>query len=58
MTPTRPARGMSNQQIGEELGISEKTVKNHVSGLLTKLGMRRRTQAAVYHLERESKRVG
>jgi two-component system response regulator DevR len=51
------ARGMSNKQIGDELGITEKTVKNYVSGLLTKLGMRRRTQAAVYQLQRESKRV-
>lgn len=46
------ARGLSNQQIGDELGITEKTVKNYVSGLLTKLGMRRRTQAAVYQLQR------
>ncbi|MCE3277726.1 MAG: response regulator, partial [Propionibacteriaceae bacterium] len=37
-----------NRQIGERLFLAEKTVKNYVSGLLTKLGMQRRTQAAVY----------
>ncbi len=40
--------GMTNKQIGGELGLTEKTVKNYVSGLLAKLGMERRTQAAVY----------
>jgi two-component system, NarL family, response regulator DevR len=42
------ADGLTNRQIGERLGIAEKTVKNYVSGLLSKLGMQRRTQAAVY----------
>jgi DNA-binding NarL/FixJ family response regulator len=42
------ADGMTNRQIGEQLELAEKTVKNYVSGLLTKLGMERRTQAAVY----------
>ena len=42
------ADGLTNRQIGEHLGIAEKTVKNYVSGLLAKLGMERRTQAAVY----------
>ncbi len=40
--------GMTNRQIGESMFLAEKTVKNHVSRLLGKLGMRRRTQAAVY----------
>lgn len=40
--------GMTNKQIGGKLGLTEKTVKNYVSGLLAKLGMERRTQAAVY----------
>jgi two-component system, NarL family, response regulator DevR len=40
-------RGLTNRQIGESLGISEKTVKNHVSHLFVKLGVERRTQAAV-----------
>ena len=44
--------GLTNRQIGERLGLAEKTVKNYVSGLLAKLGMERRTQAAVYGLER------
>ncbi len=43
--------GLTNRQIGERLGLAEKTVKNYVSGLLAKLGMERRTQAAVYRLE-------
>ena len=42
------AEGMTNRQIGEVLDLAEKTVKNYVSGLLAKLGMERRTQAAVY----------
>lgn len=40
--------GLTNRQIGERLFLAEKTVKNYVSGLLTKLDMERRTQAAVY----------
>ncbi len=46
--------GLTNRQIGDRLGLAEKTVKNYVSGLLAKLGMERRTQAAVYRLERRS----
>ena len=42
------AEGLTNRQIGERLGIGEKTVKNYVTGLLAKLGFERRTQAAVY----------
>jgi NarL family two-component system response regulator LiaR len=42
------AEGMSNQKIGVRLGISEKTVKTHVSNVLSKLGVSDRTQAAVY----------
>lgn len=45
------ADGMTNRQIGEVLGLAEKTVKNYVSSLLSKLGLQRRTQAAVLHLE-------
>jgi two-component system response regulator DevR len=40
--------GYTNRQIGQKLFLAEKTVKNYVSILLTKLGMQRRTQAAVY----------
>ncbi|MGW6919475.1 response regulator [Kitasatospora sp. NPDC054939] len=39
--------GRTNRQIGEELYLAEKTVKNHVSRLLAKLGVERRLQAAV-----------
>ena len=46
------ADGLTNRQIGESLGLAEKTVKNYVSELLAKLGMERRTQAAVYAAER------
>jgi two-component system response regulator DevR len=42
------AEGLTNRQIGERLFLAEKTVKNHVSALLAKLGMQRRTQAAVF----------
>jgi DNA-binding NarL/FixJ family response regulator len=41
-------RGLTNRQIGEQLGLAEKTVKNYVSVLFAKLGMERRTQAAAY----------
>lgn len=43
--------GLTNRQIGEKLFLAEKTVKNYVSALLAKLGMERRTQAAVYGAE-------
>jgi DNA-binding NarL/FixJ family response regulator len=42
------AEGMTNRQIGERLFLAEKTVKNYVSNLLSKLGMERRTEAAVF----------
>lgn len=42
------ALGRTNRQIGEELFLAEKTVKNYVSNLLAKLGMTRRTEAAVF----------
>ncbi|MCU1503478.1 MAG: putative two-component system response regulator [Ilumatobacteraceae bacterium] len=42
------ADGMSNRQIAAEMFLAEKTVKNYVSNLLTKMGMSRRTEAAVY----------
>jgi two-component system, NarL family, response regulator DevR len=41
------AEGLTNRQIGERLFLAEKTVKNYVSSLLGKLGLERRTQAAV-----------
>ncbi len=42
------AEGKTNRQIAEDMYLAEKTVKNYVSNLLTKLGMERRTQAASY----------
>ena len=42
------AEGMTNRQIGEQLFLAEKTVKNYVSNLLAKLGMSRRSEAAAY----------
>jgi two-component system, NarL family, response regulator DevR len=41
------AEGLTNREIAERMFLSEKTVKNYVSSLLAKLGMERRTQAAV-----------
>jgi DNA-binding NarL/FixJ family response regulator len=42
------AEGMTNRQIGERIYLAEKTVKNYVSTMLTKLGMSRRSEAAAY----------
>jgi DNA-binding NarL/FixJ family response regulator len=42
------ADGLTNRQIAHQLHLAEKTVKNYVSNLLAKMGMERRTQAAVY----------
>jgi two-component system, NarL family, response regulator LiaR len=42
------ARGLANKRIARELGVSERTVKTHVSNILGKLGFTDRTQAAVY----------
>ncbi|MFJ1705354.1 response regulator [Kitasatospora sp. NPDC088346] len=46
--------GMTNRQIGNELHLAEKTVKNYVSSLLAKMGMERRTQAAAYVARHQS----
>jgi DNA-binding NarL/FixJ family response regulator len=42
------AEGMTNRQIAEAMFLAEKTVKNYVSTMLSKLGMERRTEAAAY----------
>jgi two-component system, NarL family, response regulator DevR len=42
------AEGRTNREVGEELQLAEKTVKNYVSSILSKLGMSRRTEAAVF----------
>lgn len=41
-------RGLTNRDIGREMFLAEKTVKNYVSSLLAKLGFERRTQAAIF----------
>jgi DNA-binding NarL/FixJ family response regulator len=51
------AEGMTNRQIGERLFLAEKTVKNYVSNLLAKLGMHRRTEAAVYAAKLSERRA-
>jgi DNA-binding NarL/FixJ family response regulator len=43
----RVARGLSNQQIGQELGLAEKTVKHYMTNVLTKLQVRSRVEAAL-----------
>lgn len=51
------ANGLTNRQIGERLHLAEKTVKNHVTSILAKLGVERRTQAALLaskHREQQS----
>ncbi len=42
------AEGLTNREIAERMYLAEKTVKNYVSNLLAKMGMQRRTEAAVY----------
>lgn len=42
------AEGRTNRQIANQLNLAEKTIKNYVSSLLAKLGMERRTEAAVF----------
>lgn len=42
------ADGMTNRQIANQLHLAEKTIKNYVSNMLSKLGMERRTEAAVF----------
>ena len=50
------AEGKTNRQIAQLMFLAEKTVKNYVSGLLRKLGMERRTEAAVYAVGRNKQR--
>ena len=40
--------GLSNREIGERLGVAEKTIKNHITSLLSKMGLQRRTQVAAW----------
>jgi two-component system response regulator DevR len=49
------ADGLTNRQIGERLFLTEKTVKNYASSLFAKLGLERRSQAAVFGAELRKK---
>jgi DNA-binding NarL/FixJ family response regulator len=48
---TRVARGLSNKAIADELGITERTARTHVSNILAKLGLASRTQAALFAVQ-------
>ena len=48
------AEGLTNRQIGEAMSLAEKTVKNYITAVLGKLGMERRTQAAVFAVTHQS----
>lgn len=50
--------GLTNRQIGERLHLAEKTIKNYVSSLLSKLGMQRRAQAAAYVARMQMEKSG
>jgi DNA-binding NarL/FixJ family response regulator len=52
------ADGLTNKQIAEEMFLAEKTVKNYVSNLLTKMGMSRRSEAAAYVARLEGEHEG
>ena len=50
------AEGMTNREIAEKVFLAEKTVKNYVSNILSKLGLSRRAEAAAYMARRRAKR--
>jgi two-component system, NarL family, response regulator DevR len=50
--------GLTNRQIGQRMGLAEKTVKNYTSHLLAKLGLERRTQAAILATELRDRPAG
>ena len=50
------AEGLTNREIGEEMYLSDKTVKNYVSNVLSKLGMKRRSEAAALEARIEERR--
>ncbi|ORB86068.1 DNA-binding response regulator [Mycobacterium kansasii] len=52
------SEGLTNKQIADRMFLAEKTVKNYVSRLLAKLGMERRTQAAVFAMQLQRARPG
>ena len=55
------AEGSTNRQIADQLNLAEKTIKNYVTAVLAKMGMARRTEAAVYaarHLKQDGDASG
>jgi DNA-binding NarL/FixJ family response regulator len=50
------SQGLTNRQIGEQMFLAEKTIKNYVSNLLSKLGMSRRTEVAAYAARLEERK--
>ena len=52
------AEGLTNRQIGEAMSLAEKTVKNYITADLGKLGMERRTQAAVFAVSQKPRARG
>lgn len=52
------AQGLNNREIGERLYLSEGTVRNHISNLLSKLNLRDRTQLAVYYYKHQAHNEG
>jgi two-component system, NarL family, response regulator DevR len=50
------AKGLSNADIGDALGLAEKTVRNHVSAILAKLGLTNRIEAATYAVRHDIER--
>ena len=51
------AEGLTNREIGERLFLSEKTIKHHVSDILSKLGIHRRVEAAAFALRRAANKL-
>jgi len=47
------AQGASNREIAQSLYLAEKTVRNHVTNILSRLGLRDRTQAAIVALQQQ-----
>jgi len=50
------SEGLTNRQIAEEIHLAEKTVKNYVSGILSKMSFRRRSEAAAFIARRSASR--
>lgn len=51
------AEGKTNKEIAQEVFLSDKTVKNYVSNILSKLNLRRRSEAAAFIAERKARRL-